>query len=71
VWVADSDANFIWLHLPEELPEADAIAGLRDRGILVRAGGALGCAGALRVTVGTQVENARFTAALADLLPGR
>jgi histidinol-phosphate aminotransferase len=71
VWVADSDANFIWLHLPEELPEADAIAGLRDRGILVRAGGALGRAGALRVTIGTQVENARFTAALADLLPGR
>ncbi len=71
VWVADSDANFIWLHLPDELDEAEAISGLRDRGILVRAGGALGRAGALRVTVGTQVENARVAAALAGLLPGR
>jgi histidinol-phosphate aminotransferase len=42
--------------------------GLAERGILVRAGGALGRAGALRVTVGTQAENERFLEALAALL---
>ncbi len=29
LWVADSDANFIWLHLPEELEEAELVKGLR------------------------------------------
>ena len=44
-------------------------SGLAQRGILVRAGGALGRAGALRVTVGTEAENERFLDALAALLP--
>ena len=39
-----------------------------QRGILVRAGGALGRAGALRVTVGTEAENERFLEALGALL---
>jgi histidinol-phosphate aminotransferase len=72
LWVAESDANFIWLRLPEaEDPaaaEAAVVAGLRDRGVLVRAGGALGEAGALRVTVGTPAENERFVVALRDTL---
>ncbi len=42
LWVAQSDANFIWLHLPETVEEADVVAGLRERGVLVRAGAALG-----------------------------
>ena len=42
--------------------------GLAERGVLVRAGGALGRAGALRVTVGTQAENERFLEALRSLL---
>jgi histidinol-phosphate aminotransferase len=68
LWVAESDANFIWLHLPEGVEEADVVAGLRDRGVLVRAGASLGRDGALRVTVGTGVENRRFGDALAAVL---
>jgi histidinol-phosphate aminotransferase len=64
LWVAESDANFIWLHLPEDVEEADVVSGLRDRGVLVRAGSALGREGALRVTVGTAEENDRFGEAL-------
>jgi histidinol-phosphate aminotransferase len=36
--------------------------------VLVRAGGALGREGSLRVTIGTDPENARFLAALAELV---
>ena len=63
LWVAESDANFVWTHLPEDAVEADVVAGLAARGVLVRAGGALGREGSLRVTVGTDAENARFLAA--------
>jgi histidinol-phosphate aminotransferase len=70
LWVAQSDANFIWLHLPETVEEADVVAGLRDRGVLVRAGAALGREGSLRVTVGTDAENDRFADALATVLAG-
>jgi histidinol-phosphate aminotransferase len=68
--VAESDANFIWLHLGTDEPsdEQAVVAGLRERGVLVRAGGSLGRTGALRVTVGTDEENARFLAALGDLV---
>jgi len=68
LWVAESDANFVWLHLPEEPVEADVVRGLRERGVLVRAGASLGREGALRVTVGTEEENERFGAALGKLL---
>ena len=88
LWVAQSDANFIWLHLDDAVDgwtarqerafddcdtalaafERDVIDGLRGRGVLVRAGAALGRAGAMRVTVGTEAECARFTAALRDLI---
>jgi histidinol-phosphate aminotransferase len=66
LWVAESDANFIWLRLPGD--DADVVSGLRDRGVLVRAGAALGEAGALRVTVGSDAENRKFLDALAELL---
>ncbi len=68
VWVAESDANFIWLHLPEESDEPAVVSGLRKRGVLVRAGASLGREGALRVTVGTDAENERFVGALRELL---
>ncbi len=68
LWVAESDANFIWLHVPETVEEADVVAGLRDRGVLVRAGAALGRDRSLRVTLGTDAENNRFADALADVL---
>jgi histidinol-phosphate aminotransferase len=68
LWTADSDANFIWTHLPEDSVEADVVTGLAERGVLVRAGAALGREGAMRVTVGTEAENARFLAAMAELV---
>jgi histidinol-phosphate aminotransferase len=70
--VAESDANFIWVRLPDAgdpaAAEAAIVAGLRQRGVLVRAGSALGEAGTLRVTVGTPAENERFVAALRAVL---
>ncbi len=63
-----SQANFCWFDLPEGVEEADVVAGLGERGVLVRAGTALGRAGALRVTYGTDVQNARFLAALGELV---
>jgi histidinol-phosphate aminotransferase len=68
LWVAESDANFIWTHLADDVVEADVISGLKARGVLVRAGAALGREGSLRVTVGTEAENGRFLGALGDLL---
>jgi histidinol-phosphate aminotransferase len=68
LWVAQSDANFVWTHLPQEIVEPDLINGLAARGVLVRAGTALGRAGSLRVTIGSDVENRRFLGALGDLL---
>jgi histidinol-phosphate aminotransferase len=68
LWVAESDANFIWTHLPEDGVEADVLAGLAARGVLVRAGGALGREGSLRVTVGTDAENAKFLGAMGEIL---
>ena len=39
---ADSQANFCWFDLPEEADEATVVKGLAERGVLVRAGTALG-----------------------------
>ena len=66
LWVAESDANFIWLALPEDSDEPEVVRGLAERGVIVRAGASLGRAGRLRVTVGTQAENERFVTALGD-----
>jgi histidinol-phosphate aminotransferase len=73
--VADSQANFCWVELGERADgsvrdEAAVMRGLRERGVLVRAGAALGgVRPALRVTYGTASENARFLEALAEVLP--
>jgi histidinol-phosphate aminotransferase len=66
--LADSQANFCWLHLGEEREEAQVMRGLLQRGVLVRGGGALGLQGALRVTYGTPEENGIFLEALAEVL---
>ena len=42
--------------------------GLAERGMIVRAGTALGRAGFMRVTFGAPRENERFLAALDELL---
>jgi histidinol-phosphate aminotransferase len=66
--VAESQANFCWVSLGER-DEAAVMRGLEERGVLVRAGGALGSeAPALRITCGTAEENARCLAALAEVL---
>ncbi|MCL2769250.1 MAG: aminotransferase class I/II-fold pyridoxal phosphate-dependent enzyme, partial [Solirubrobacterales bacterium] len=67
---ADSQANFCWFDLGAEREEAEVVRGLAERGVLVRAGAALGREGALRVTYGTPQENARFLDALEELLGG-
>jgi histidinol-phosphate aminotransferase len=65
---AESQANFCWFHLGEDREEAEVMRGLKERGVLVRGGTALGGEGALRVTYGTSEENARFLDALAEVL---
>jgi histidinol-phosphate aminotransferase len=66
--VAESQANFCWVSLGER-DEAAVMRGLEERGVLVRAGGALGSeAPALRITCGTSEENARCLSALAEVL---
>jgi histidinol-phosphate aminotransferase len=64
--VAESHANFVWFDVGDE--EAEIVKELSQRGVLVRAGAALGRPGALRVTVGTQAENERLVEALGPLL---
>jgi histidinol-phosphate aminotransferase len=66
--VAESQANFCWIHLGDEREEEQVVRGLQERGVLVRAGSALGQEGALRVTYGTSEENERFLQALAEVL---
>jgi histidinol-phosphate aminotransferase len=71
---AESQANFSWFDLPvpegeEPAPfEAGIVRSLADRGVQVRAGTALGRAGALRVSYGTPEQNERFLRELRDLL---
>ncbi len=72
LWVARSDTNFVWLHLPDDedpaAAETEIVTGLLERGVLVRAGVSLGRPGSLRVTVGHAEQNERFLKALAELL---
>ena len=65
---ADSQANFCWFELGGDRDEQEVVDGLLERGVLVRAGSALGREGALRVTYGTTEENAAFLEALAEVL---
>ena len=68
LWLAESDANFIWVLLPDDVDEAEVVSGLAERRVLVRAGKSLGREGAMRVTVGTDSENERFAGALSEIL---
>jgi histidinol-phosphate aminotransferase len=66
--LADSQANFCWIHLGDRDEQA-VMHGLLERGVLVRGGGALGSEQpALRVTYGLPEENGRFLDALAELI---
>jgi histidinol-phosphate aminotransferase len=59
----DSQANFSWVSLGDR-DEDEVVDGLAKLGVIVRAGGALGQDGWMRVTYGTRRENDRFLAAL-------
>jgi histidinol-phosphate aminotransferase len=63
----DSQANFSWVSLGDR-SEDEVVHGLADRGVIVRAGKALGQEGWMRVTYGTRHENDRFLAALDEIL---
>jgi histidinol-phosphate aminotransferase len=64
----ESQANFSWVAVGEDRDEADIVTGLAQRGVIVRAGSALGEEGRIRVTYGTRAENERFLSALDELL---
>ena len=63
----DSQANFSWVSVGDR-DEDEVVDGLAERGVIVRAGKALGQEGWMRVTYGTRQENDRFLAALDQLL---
>jgi histidinol-phosphate aminotransferase len=63
----NSQANFSWVSLGDR-EEDEIVDGLAQLGVIVRAGGALGQEGWMRVTYGTRQENDRFLAALDELL---
>jgi histidinol-phosphate aminotransferase len=62
----ESQANFSWVSLGDR-DEDEIVEGLAKLGVIVRAGGALGQEGWMRVTYGTRGENDRFLAALDQL----
>lgn len=69
--VADSQANFLWHSLGDELDSAQEKAivdGLAARKVLIRTGSALGREGWARTTIGTATENRRFLDALRELV---
>ncbi len=63
----ESHANFSWISLGDA-DEDDVVRRLGEAGVIVRAGEALGGPGHIRVSYGTGEENARFLAALRDVL---
>jgi histidinol-phosphate aminotransferase len=63
----DSQANFSWVSVGDR-EEDEIVNGLAERGVIVRAGKALGEEGRFRVTYGTRAENERFLATLDELL---
>jgi histidinol-phosphate aminotransferase len=62
----DSQANFSWVSLGDR-DEDEVMRGLAERGVIVRAGKALGQEGWMRVTYGSRGENDRFLAALDEV----
>jgi histidinol-phosphate aminotransferase len=67
-WVAESDANFVWVRVADDGQDGPVVDALRERGVVVRGGTALGGPGFARVTLGSEAENERFLAALDAIL---
>ncbi|MEJ7875377.1 MAG: histidinol-phosphate transaminase [Solirubrobacterales bacterium] len=63
----DSHANFSWIDLGDA-DEAEVVAALAEKGVVVRAGTPLGGPGHIRVSYGTGAENQRFLDGLAAAL---
>jgi histidinol-phosphate aminotransferase len=68
LWVAGSDANFLWVRVAEDGEDGPIVKGLQERGVLVRGGTPLGGPGHIRVTLGTPPDNQKFLDALAEVL---
>jgi len=64
---SESEANFCWVDLGDRREDV-IVSGLAERGVIVRAGEALGGEGRLRVTFGSRHENDAFLNALDQLL---
>ncbi len=67
LWVAESDANFLWVRVAQDGDDARVVSALRERGVLVRGGSALGGPGHIRVTLGTREQNEKLLDALAQV----
>jgi histidinol-phosphate aminotransferase len=67
VSTSETQANFSWVSLGGR-DDAEVFQELARRGVIVRAGGALGGPGHLRVTYGTRQENQAFVTALGEVL---
>lgn len=63
----DSHANFSWIALGDA-DEADVVAALGERGVIVRPGTPLGGPGHIRVSYGLREQNERFLEALGAAL---
>ena len=71
LWVAESDANFIWLHLPEDCDEPALVVGpARARRARARRGVAGARAARCGSRSGPAAENERFVGALGEALRG-
>jgi len=67
--VTPSDANFVLAHLPERAPDVATLdRALLSRGVIVRPLGGYGLQKSVRITVGTERENARLLGALDEIL---
>ena len=68
--VTPSIANFVLIHFPTQKGKdaAAADAFLKARGIILRRVSAYGLPGALRMTVGTEADNRKVVATLAEFL---
>jgi histidinol-phosphate aminotransferase len=66
--VTPSIGNFVLMHFPAGKSVADADKFLKARGIIMRPVGAYGIPNALRMTVGTEDDNRKVVAALAEFM---
>ena len=66
--VTPSIGNFVLMHFPAGKTVAAADRHLKARGIIVRPVGAYGIPNALRMTIGTEDENRKAVAALAEFM---